>query len=303
MKEKLGLTLVFTTALISGFSIFINRFGVQEINPYVFTGLKNLIVGILILSLILLSKQRKKLKTLKPKQWTQLLLIGLVGGSIPFLLFFKGLTITIAAKAGFIHKTLFIYVSILAIIFLKEKISKGLTFGFITLLVGNILFLKVKPHGLVTGDILIFLATLFWAGEIVISKNLLKTLPAQIVIFGRMFFGSMFILIFLSVTGQVQAITQLTFGQIGWTLLTSAILLGYVLTFYTGLKYIPASLATAVLTLGAPITTLLTVIFLERTLIWQEIFGMALMLLGIYILIKLSTIIKIRTRKWAVIKG
>lgn len=302
-KEKTGLTLIFTTALISGFSIFINRFGVQGINPYIFTGLKNLIVGILIFSLILLFKQRKNLKKLTPKQWAQLLLIGLVGGSIPFLLFFKGLTLTIAAKAGFIHKTLFIYVSILAIIFLKEKVSKGLIFGFITLLIGNILFLKIRPQGLGQGDLLIFIATLFWAGEIVISKNILKIIPAQLVAFGRMFFGSMFIFIFLLITGQIQLVAQLNYAQTGWILLTSVLLLGYVLTFYTGLKHVPVSLATAVLTLGAPITTLLTVIFLEKTLIWQEIFGITLMILSIYTLIKLSTTIKVKTRKWAIIKS
>ena len=297
-NERKGLLLVFTTALISGFSIFINRFGVKETNPYVFTGLKNLIVGIFIFSLILFFKERKNLVKMKRKQWLSLIVIGLIGGSIPFLLFFKGLTLTLAAKASFIHKTLFIYVSILAILFLKEKVSKNLIFGLVSLLIGSILFLKIKPQALGIGDLLIFLATIFWTIEIIISKKLLKSISPRIVAFGRMFFGSIFIMIFLILTGQIQLIAQLNLIQIGWIFVTSLFLLGYVITFYTGLKYIPASLATSILTLGAPITTLLTVVFLEKNLIWQEIFGLGLIIFGLYLTVKASEIINLKSLKW-----
>ncbi len=303
INEKKGLLLVFTTALISGFSIFINRFGVEGINPYIFTGLKNLVVGVLILSLILFLKERKNLFRIKTKQWLNLAIIGLIGGSIPFLLFFKGLTLTMAAKAGFIHKTLFIYVSILAILFLKEKVNKSLVFGLASLLVGNILFLKIKPQGLGTGDLLIFLATIFWATEVVISKRLLRNMSARIVAFGRMFFGSIFVMLFLMVTGQIQLISQITLIQTSWVLVTSLFLLGYVLTFYTGLKYIPASVATAILTLGAPITVLLSVVFLEKSLIWQEIFGLVFIILGLYSMIKLLKVTNLKNRKWAILEN
>jgi len=45
---------------------------------------------------------------------------GIVG-ELPFVLFFNGLAQTTGAKAGFIHKTLFIYVSLMALYFLKER--------------------------------------------------------------------------------------------------------------------------------------------------------------------------------------
>lgn len=301
-NKRTGLLLVFTTALISGFSIFINRFGVEGINPYVFTGLKNLVVGIIIFSLILFLKERKNLSEVKGKQWGILVFIGLVGGSIPFLLFFKGLTLTLAAKAGFIHKTLFIYVGVLAIWFLKEKVNKGLAFGSIMLLVGSVLFFKIRPQALGQGDLLIFLAAIFWAVEIVVSKKLLKNISARIVVFGRMFFGSVFIMLFLIFTGQIQLIGQITFAQAGWILLTSLFLLGYVLTFYTGLTYIRASTAAAILTLGSPITTLLTVVFLQKSLVWQEIFGLSFVVLGLYLIIKLSEISSYKKQKWAILK-
>jgi len=105
--SKKGLILVLTTAIISGISIFINKYSVSVINPYIFTFLKNAVVALMLSGLILLIKDWKILKFLTKKQWLLLLLIGLIGGSIPFLLFFKGLSLVSAAQGSFIHKTIF----------------------------------------------------------------------------------------------------------------------------------------------------------------------------------------------------
>ena len=46
MNKNKGFLLVLATAFISGLSIFINKFGVSVINPYIFTGLKNIIIAL-----------------------------------------------------------------------------------------------------------------------------------------------------------------------------------------------------------------------------------------------------------------
>jgi len=281
---KKGILLILLTAIISGFSIFINQFGASVVNPYVFTGLKNILVAILICGLLLAMKDWKLLKNLSKKYWGLLLTIGLAGGSIPFLLFFKGLSLTTGVQGSFIHKTMFIYVVVLAALFLKEKISKKLLFGGLFLLLGNAFLLKFIPHSLGKGDLLIFLAVLFWAVENVISKYVLKELPSRIVIWGRMFFGSIFILIFLFITGQMGLIGALNTNQISWVLITGIILFGYVITWYSGLKYVPVSLAAVILLLGAPITTLLS--FVQTGVIsWQEVLGVGLALGGIVVIL------------------
>lgn len=288
---KQGLLLVFLTAIISGFSIFINQFGVSIINPYIFTGLKNIAVAVFVCGLLLVMKDWRILKNLNRKQWLLLVVIGLVGGSVPFLLFFKGLSLTTSIQGSFIHKTMFIYVIVLAALFLKEKISKKLLFGGLLLLLGNIFLLKFIPHSLGKGDLLIFLATLFWAVENIISKSVLKELPSRIVIWGRMFFGSVFILVFLAFTGQLSLMANLNINQISWVLLTSILLFGYVMTWYSGLKHIPVSLATIILLLGSPITTLLSFIQTGVTG-WQEILGMGFVLAGIIFIFRLIYKIK-----------
>ena len=282
MKTK-GLLLVFSTAIISGFAIFINQFGVSVINPYIFTGLKNVTVAVLVCCLLVMMKDWRLLKGLSKKYWGLLLVIGLVGGSIPFLLFFKGLSSTAGVQGAFIHKTMFIYVAVLAALFLKEKISKKLLFGGLLLLLGNAFLFKFIPYSLGRGDLLILLATLFWAAENVVSKYTLRELPSRIVIWGRMFFGSIFILVFLAVTGQLSPIADLNASQIGWVLITGIILLGYVITWYSGLKYVPVSVAALILLLGAPITTLLSFVY-TGIISLNQVLGIGLAFGGIIII-------------------
>src|SRR3972149_7251862 len=109
MKDKKnftskGIILVLGTAFVSGFAIFVNKLGVKEFDPYLFAFFRNLLVSLFLVGLILGLKEFKNLKKLAKKDWLVLVAIGLIGGSIPFLLFFKGLSLTTAANSAFIHK-------------------------------------------------------------------------------------------------------------------------------------------------------------------------------------------------------
>jgi len=269
-----GILLILSAALISGLSIFINKFGVEVVNPYVFTGLKNLITVLFLLVIILSINELNYFKKLTKKQWLQLVSIGFVGGGIPFLLFFKGLSMTTGAEGALIHKLMFLPVILMAFIFLKEKVNKRLLIGAGFLILGTILLVKFNFNNIVfdKGDLLILIATLFWAVEQIISKKAVAEISPRIIAFGRLGFGFGFILLFWVFTGQLNLLTHLTWHQFNWALITAILLLGYVLTWYTGLKYIKLSSAICILTLGAPITTLL---------LMQFNIGILLIILGI----------------------
>jgi len=276
MNKNKGFLLVLGTAFISGIVVFISKMGVAVVNPYIFTGLKNIIVALLVVGWLLILNDWQILKGLKRVQWLLLLGVGLVGGSVPFLLYFKGLSLTAPIQAAFIHKTMFIYVAVLAVVFLKEKISREFLIGGLLLLFGNILLLRIIPHQFGIGDLLILIATLFWAMESIISKHLLKELPSRIVIWGRMFFGSIFIILFWLITGQAHLVTTLNLEQWGWTMITAVFLFGYLTTWYTGLKYIKVSVAATILLLASPITILLSLLISGQTLVLSQVLGMIL---------------------------
>jgi len=285
-----GMLLVFATAIISGFAIFINSYGVKSFDPYLYTFLKNLVVALFLVGLLLGLKEFKQLKKLKKKDWLLLAIIGLIGGSIPFLLFFKGLSLTTAASGSFVHKTMFIYVAILAGVFLKEKLPSRLLIAGALLLIGNLYFLKFLPSGVQTGDLLVLAATLFWAVENTISKYALRTLSPRIVAFGRMGIGSVFIALFLIFTGGFSTVSTLTALHWQWVLISAVILFGYVTTWYTGLKYIDVSTATVILLLGSPITSLLTFIFQGQPFTQAQMIGSFLLIFGVALAVGFQTI-------------
>ncbi len=297
--EKRGLGLVLATALISGVSIFINKFGVAGIDSSVFAFAKNVIVAVFIVSLIGLLGEFRQLKQLTKKQWIKLAVIGLVGGSVPFLMFFRGLQLANAATAAFIHKIMFVFVAVMAFVFLKEKLKKNYLVAAVLILLGNGLLLGFVWQGIGAGEMLILGATLFWAVEQVISKHALKELSSKVVAFGRMFFGSVFILAYLLFTGKLALLTSLSVSQLGWIMVTSVFLLGYVLTWYSGLKHVDVSVATCVLLLGSVITTLLSFVFLDKLLTIWQVAGMLMLIAGVVLAVGYSNIIHLTPwSKW-----
>jgi drug/metabolite transporter (DMT)-like permease len=269
-KINKGLALVLGTALISGFSVFLNKFAVAAIsNSDVFTTVKNLTVGLVLTGLILLPIYFNKLKNIRIGDWFGLVLIGFIGGSIPFLLFFKGLSLTSASSAAFIHKTLFLWVSFLAVWFLGEKIGKLQYLALGLLFLGNFTMLGFKIFNLSFGELLILGATLMWAIEFIIAKKVMAKVAAEIVGWARMFFGSIILLGYLTLSGQVGNLAVLNSNQWFWIGISSILLLGYVLTWYKALQKLPAVTVTSILVIASPITTCLEIIYSHKINFYQ----------------------------------
>ncbi len=287
MKNR-AIYMPLATAFISGLAVFLNKFAVAFwSNSSVFTTAKNLVVAVLLTSLIFLIKKFSELKNLSRKDWFRLIIIGFIGGSIPFLLFFKGLTISSAINAAFIHKTLFIWVAILAIPFLKEKISKLQILAMGILVWGVYLFSSPLKLTFGYGEFFILLATILWAIENVIAKIALYNLSPSILAWGRMFFGSIFLMVYLAFTGDMGQIFNFSGEKLYWLILSSIILFGYVITWYTALKFLPATTATAILVIAAPITAFLDSIFITHHLKTAILISALIIILGTILIIRL----------------
>lgn len=269
------------TAFISGVSIFINKFAVTSISdPVLFSGFKNAIVAVFLVGIILAFKKRNEVRTLTKRQWKRLGLIGLIGGSLPFALFFAGLAMIPAVHATMIHKTLFIWVALLAAVFLRERLNPLQWLGVASLFAANIVIFGFSGFTGSTGEYMILGATLFWATENIIAKKALVDISSTIVASARMVFGSAFLLLFLTLTGRIAGLMDLTLASFAWTLLTALFLLGYVLTWYTALKYAPASYVAALLVPATLVTNVLSAIFVTGTLTEAQVLSGFLMILG-----------------------
>lgn len=250
-----GVLLALVTAVISGVSIFINGFAVKQLpDPALYTTLKNGVAALILIALAAATVRPAEVRAIRPRSWGWLLLIGTIGGSIPFVLFFTGLAQASAPSAAFIHKTLFIWVALMAVPMLGERLGLAQIGALVVLLVGQVLILT--PAGVTwgTGETMIAAATLLWAVETIIARRVLATVPSAVVGAARLGFGLIVLLGYLAVTGGLAGIATLQPIQWAWVLLTGLFLGGYVASWFAALQRAPASLVTAVLVLGAPVT-------------------------------------------------
>lgn len=284
-KISQGIKLVLLSAFISGAANFLHKEMIRGgLDPILLTAVKNSIVGLLFIGLLIFSF--KQLKKIKFKDFWKLLLISVIGGCLPFILFFKGLALTSAVNGSFIHKTMFIWVAILAIVFLKEKIGKHQLLALGILSASLFIMVKLTNFSLNKGDLMIFIATLLWAGEIIIVKKFIQNIDYRILATARMALGSIFILaiaFFSNKLGTIATITPLDWLKIATV---SLFLFIFVYAWYRSLTLLPAGLVTSVLTLAFPVTIILTNLKATRPFSFLEIIGIALAIYGVYHLIK-----------------
>lgn len=257
--RRTGIVLALGTAVISGVSVFVNSYGVRAFaDATVYTTAKN-VVAALVLALVVTTRATGARLTRPPsrRQWWALGVVGLLGGSIPFVLFFEGLSRASSGGAAVIHKTLVLWVAVLAVALLKERLQWGHWLAIGLLLVGQLGLAGGRLPSLGSAELMILAATAMWSVEVVVAKRLLGSLSSWIVGLARMGLGSLALLAWLLVRGDLAALTALTWTQLGWVLTTGLLLAGYVATWLAALKRAQAVDVTAVLVLAVLVTAAL----------------------------------------------
>lgn len=251
-----GILFALITSIISGFAIFYSKISVAKIDPLIMATLRNLYAGIFFLLLIILTKKITALKEINRKNLLRLVLIGLIGGGIPFYLFFSGLQLIGAQTGNMIHKTLFLWVTALAVIFLKEKLKPIYLISYLFVFVGTFFFTPIKlAFG--KGEMLVLSATLLWTVENIIAKKTLKNVSSELVGLFRMGIGSMILLGFTIGIGKQHLLLSLNTNQLTTIVIGATILCFYVYFWYRALKYAPAGLVTLLLTFSVVVGNVL----------------------------------------------
>ncbi len=287
-----GILLVLLTVLISGVSNFVNFYAVQGTNSDAFIAVRNAAVAVLLLPLALLAVRTVRTR-LTRVDWAKLATIGLIGGAIPFLLFFRGLQMagaSGAATATFGYRTLFLMASILGVVFLHERLSPRLALAAGLLVAGNALLLSLTAPIWTDGTAYVLAATALWAGEYTLSKHTLKTVPSTTVGLARMGFGGVFLLGYVALTGQLGSVAAMSGAQWEWVALSAVLLVGFVATWYAGLKTVDVSVATATLTLAFPITWALGFLASKSTFGLGQAAGVVAIVLGVALAIGLVSL-------------
>lgn len=277
MRTRTGIMLALAAAVISGFSVYINSYGVRAWGKAAggataYTTAKNLVAALVIIAMLALvtvlaqvtgrARAEGLTRPRRPKDWAGLAAVAVIGGSVPFVLFFEGLARVSSSNAAFIQKTLVVWVALLAVPLLRERLSlwhvaaiAGLVWGQ-ALLGGGLtgLGLGARPSA---GEAMIFAATLLWAAETIVARKLLRGMSALTVASARMGGGAAILIGYTLATTKWTELTATGWHQWSWAIATGLILAAYVGTWYAALARAGAIDVTALLVPGAIITALL----------------------------------------------
>ena len=263
MRIRPGYALALTAAVISGFAVYTNSYGVRAFgSATVYTTAKNLVAAVVIVVALAVAGRRAPragfTRPRGPAQWAALAAVAVVGGSVPFILFFEGLARVTSTDAAFIQKTLVVWVALLAVPLLRERVGPWHLAAIAALVWGQaIIGGGVGGIRLGSGETMILAATVLWAVETVIARKLLAGLSALTVATARMGGGAVILVGYTLATTSWAALAATGWHQWSWAVATGLILAAYVAVWYSALARAGAIDVTALLVPGAIITALL----------------------------------------------
>lgn len=270
-RHRTGLLLAAATAVVSGVAIPFNALGVRAVgDATLYTTAKNLVAGILLAVIaIAVAATRRTIRPSSPAQTIASgrprrgvvagMVLAVLGGSVPFVMFFEGLARATSADANFLHKTLVVWVAILAVVFLGERVRAMHVLAIALLVTGQAALVGHLPTVAVgSGELLVLGATALWSVEVVVAKRYLAWMAPSTAGAWRIAGGSVLLVAWTAL--QRPDLGVLSGDAWMWIGVSGALLTAYVATWFAALARAPAVDVTAVLTLGALVSSVISVV-------------------------------------------
>ena len=259
-----GVALAFVAAIVSGVAVYVNAHGVSRFDDAtVYTTAKNVVAGVLLLALALPVLRGdgafRGAATTTRTQWVGVAAIAVIGGSVPFVLFFEGLSRAEATQAAFIQKTLVVWVALLAVPILaraaRAAALRSRSCSSSPARRGS----RASRYGRFgAGEAMILAATLLWAVEVIVVKSCSPTsMPGASVRHGWRS-GRSSCSAGSRSPAAADELAQRRRRPVELGPVDRLILAGYVATWFAALARAQAVDVTAVLVFGAVVTALLS---------------------------------------------
>ena len=259
-SSRRGLLLALAAALVSGIAVYVNGQAVGRFpSATVYTTGKNLVAGVVLLAVALgvtrsAAGRRDAVSSLS-RHPALFGLVAVIGGAVPFVLFFEGLARASSTDAAFIHKMLVVWAAILAAVVLGERLGVIHVVAIAALVAGHAALAGGVGGGhFRSGEVMILLATLCWAVELVVVKRLVTDVAASTVAMVRLVGGSVLLLVWLAATGALVDLFALTSSQWAWLAVTGPMLALFVSLWFHALASARVIDVAAILVLGAVVT-------------------------------------------------
>lgn len=252
-----GVILSLIACIILGILGIIDKLGtLQSSNPFTFSfqSLLFALVFTVILALIYYKGiPARDIKSISFSSWGSIILIGIFASGLFILFRFLGLTQSTGTFATLSQVITTSLTALLALIFLKERLSKIfwllfaiIIFSMYFVSVGNIALASIK-----TGDLFIILGAFFLAVANIFSRSVVQKVDPVLVALGRALTGFIFLLLvgfFFVKNGEI--LESLTI----WAVLSGLFWSAWIISFNFAIKKIGITLSTSILMMASIIT-------------------------------------------------
>jgi drug/metabolite transporter (DMT)-like permease len=227
----------------------------------------------------------------KGKDWGYFALLGFLGITFHQWLQSTGLLTAQATTTAWIVATMPVFMAILGLLFLKERLAwyqwAGIflaTFGVLLVVTkGNLTSLATGKFG-TPGDFLVLISAPNWAVFSALSHAGLKRYSSTTMMFYVMSFGWVFTSLLFLVTSGLSHISSIPFD--GWIaiLFLGIFCSGIAYIFwYDALKVLPVAQTGAFLYLEPVITVIVAAIFIKESILLATLLGGITILLGVWL--------------------
>ena len=142
IKKYLHWILLFSLAIIWGSSFILIKRSLEYFSPFELGALRIAFAGLTLLPFVF-----KRIKGIEPKTWLKLIIVGLIGNTIPAFLFAYAQTGIPSSQAGILNSTTPLFAMLVGLVFYNIKISWRNILGVFIGLFGAVLIIYGQSDG------------------------------------------------------------------------------------------------------------------------------------------------------------
>ena len=274
------------------------KIGLEELSPINLTIMRLFVVCLIFLVLLIL--QPKKLSKLQKKDIPSLFLLGFLGVVVYHLALNYGELYVSAGAASLIIATIPLFVVILAVLFISEKITLNVMLGIVMSLGGVVIISTFGNKDIsleiqyLSGAIAVLVAALVGAGYTVAGKKLLQRYsPLSLTVYAFLI-GSLGLIPFIS-PSLFEEVMQMS--AVGWGAVLFLAFFPTVVSYtlwYVALEIKQASEISVYLYFMPVLSTIIAYFLLGEKITLLFVLGGALVIIGLYIVNLSKRPIKLR---------
>lgn len=270
-------------SFIWGTSFISVKIGVEHVDPFLFSILRFSLGSIVLLAVLLLLK-RLDTRLFKNKLLWGISLINAV--ALEFQHY--GMTMTSATNAVLLVDIDVVFIALLAVVILAEKITNRIVTGLLLGMIGVVIIttngdLSSVVSGSFLGNAMVFFGGVLWAFYVVYQKKVLMKESDVLLVTGVVIFETTLFLLPMTLIFAGSYVVD----SVGWlsVLFTGVFCTGLAFLLYnTGLKAISATIASVILLLEIVFAMLFAFIVLGETPTIVTAIGGALIIIAIIVI-------------------